>query len=96
MRVQAASTERAYACRDAGLSDVRRAQAASTTAVANAEEKSTLGADAMHATLPLKKTSFPGRGRWDATPCRRVEGPRAAVAPAAADATDWARACCAL
>ena len=40
-----------------------RVQAASTTAVANAEEKFTLGADAMHKTMPLKKASFPGRGR---------------------------------
>ena len=96
MRVQAASTERASTCHDAGLSDVRRAQAVSTTAVANAEEASTLGADAMHATMPLKKASFPGRGRWDATPCGRDEGEGAAVAPAAVDATDWARACCAL
>ena len=95
-RVQAASTERTSACRDAGLSDERRAQAVSTTAVANAEEKSTLDADAMHTTMPLKKASFPGRGRWGATPCGRGEGKGAAVAPAAADATDWARACCTL
>ena len=84
------------ACRDAGLSNGKRAQAVSTTAVANAEEKSTLGADAMHATMPLKKASFPGRGRWDATPCGRDEAKGAAVAPAAADSTDWARACGAL
>ena len=76
------------ACRDASLSDERRAQAVSTTAVANAEEKSTLGADAMHATMPLKKASFPDRGRWDATPCGRDKGERAAVAPTEADATD--------
>ena len=92
MRVQAASTERTSACRDVGLSDERRAQAVSTTAVANAE-KSALGADAMHTTMPLKKASFPGRGRWDASPCGRDEGEGAAVAPAAADATDRARAC---
>ena len=60
----------------------------STTAVANAQEKSTLGADAMHATTPLKKASFPGRGRWDATLCGRDEGKGATVAPAADDATD--------
>ena len=97
MRAQAASTERASTCHDAGLADVKRAQAVSTTtAVANAEENSTLGADAMHATMPLKKASFPGRGRWDATPCGRDEGEGAAVAPVAADATDWARACFAL
>ena len=59
-------------------------------------EKSTLGADAMHATIPANKASFPGRGRWDATPCGRDEGEGAAVAPAAADTTDWAKACCAL
>ena len=88
MRVQAASTERTSAYRDTGLSDARRAQAVSTTAVANAEEKSTLGADAMHATMPLKKASFLGRGRWDATPCGRDEGEGSAVAPIAADATD--------
>ena len=40
MRVQAVSTERASAYRDAGPSDVRRAEAVSTTAVANAGEKS--------------------------------------------------------
>ena len=75
MRVQAASTERASTCHDAGLSDVRKAEAVSTTAVANAGENSrTLGADAMHATLPLKKAASPGCGRWDATPCGRVEG----------------------
>ena len=95
MRVQATSTGRGSACRDAGLSDVRRAQAVSTAAVANAVKKSTLGADAMHVTLPLKKASFPGRRRWSATSCGRVEGEGAAVALAAADATDWARACCA-
>ena len=50
----------------------------------------------MHATMPLKKASFPGRGRWDATPCGGDQGKGAAVAPAAAAATDWARACCAL
>ena len=91
MRVQAASTERASAHRDAGLFDVRRAQAVSATAVTNAE-KSTLGADAMHATLPLEKASFPRHGRWDATPCGRDEGEGAAVASAAAGATDWAKA----
>ena len=83
MRVQAAYTKRASACRDAGLSDERRAQAVSATAVANAEEKSTLCADAIHVTLPLKKM-FPGRGRWDATPCGRDEGEGVAVAPTAA------------
>ena len=95
-RVQGASTGRTSACHDAGFSDEKRAQAVSTTAVANADEKSTLGADAMHATMPLNKASFPGRGRWDATSCGRDEGEGAAVAPAAADATDWAMACCAL
>ena len=95
-RAQAASTESTSACRDAGLSDERRAQAISTTAVANDDEKCTLGADAMHATMLLKKSSFPGRGRWDATPCGRDEGEGAAVAPAAADATDSVRACCTL
>ena len=76
------------ACRDAGLSDGRRAQDVFTTAVANAEDKPTLGADAMRATMPLQKASLPGRGRWDATPCGRDEGKGAAVAPAAVDATD--------
>ena len=96
MRVQAASTERASTCRDAGLSVVRRTEAVSTTAIASAVENTTLGADAMHAMLFLKKASSPGRGRWDATPCERVEGEGAAEVPATADATDWARACCAL
>ena len=61
-----------------------RVEAVSTTAVANAEEKSksTLGVDATIATLLLKNVSSPGRGRWDATPCGRVEGKGTAVAPA--------------
>ena len=84
------------ACRDAGLPDVRRAEAVSTTTVFNVGDNSTLSADAVQATLPLKKTSFMGRGRWDATPCGGDEGEGAMVAPAATDATDWARACCAL
>ena len=96
MRRQAAFTERASTCHDAGLSDVRRGEAVSTPAVANAGENSTLGADHMHATMLLKKAAPPGRGRWDATPCGRVECEGAAVAPAAADAADWARACCVL
>ena len=50
----------------------------------------------MNATLPLKKAPFPSRDRWDATPCGRDERKGAAVAPAEADVTDWARACCAL
>ena len=96
MRVQAASTTRASTCHETGLSDVRRAEAVSTTTVANAGDNSTLGADAMHATLPLKKAASPGRGRWDAISCRRVECEWTAVAPVAADATEWARTCCAL
>ena len=96
MRVQAASTERATACRDPCLANVKKVEAVSIMAVANAGDNSTLGADAMNATLPLKKTSSPGRGRLEATPCGRGEGKRAAVAPAAADATDWVRAWCAL
>ena len=63
MRVQAASTERASTCHDASLSDVRRAEAVFTTAVANAGDNSTLGAGAMHATLPLKQAASRGRGR---------------------------------
>ena len=50
----------------------------------------------MHATMPLNNASFPDRDRWDATRCGRNEGEGAAVALAAADATDRARACCAL
>ena len=73
MRAQAASTERASACSNACSSDVRRAEAVLTTAVANSKENSTLGSDAMHSTLPLKKASIPGRGRWDITLCGRVE-----------------------
>ena len=64
--------------------------------VANAGENSALGAEAMHATLPLKKAASPGRGRWDTTPCGRIEGEGAAVVLAAADATNWVRVCCAL
>ena len=62
MRVQADSTERTSAYYDAGFSDARRAQAIYTTAVANAE-KSTLGDDATHATMSLKKAWFHGRDR---------------------------------
>ena len=50
----------------------------------------------MHTMLSLKTGASPGRGRWDATPCGRVEGEGAVIAPAAADATDWARGCWAL
>ena len=95
MQAQAASTSRASACRDAGLSGVRRAEAVHTTTVANTEENSTLGADAMHATLPLKKASSPGRGRQDATPCVCVEYEGVAAAPAAHGETDCARVLCA-
>ena len=49
----------------------------------------------MHATLPLKKASFPVRGRWDATACVCVEDEGASVAHAAADANDCAEVCCA-
>ena len=63
MRVQAASTERASTCHDAGLSDVKLANAVFTTAVANAGENSTLRADAIHATPLLKKVASPGCGR---------------------------------
>ena len=96
MRVQAASTERASTCHDTGLSNVRRAEAVSNITVANAGKNSTLGADAMHATLHLKKAAFLDHDHCDATPCGHVGGEWAAVAPAAADATDWARTCCAL
>ena len=71
---------------------MRRADVVSTTVVANARENSTLGEDTMHATLPVKSMSSPGCCHPDATPCGRVEGEGTAVAPAAADATDWARA----
>ena len=87
---------RASMCRDPGISDVRRAEAVSTIAVANAGEDSTVGADAMYPMLLLKKASSPGRGRCDAAPCGRVKGEGGAVAPAAADANDWAGACCAI
>ena len=79
----------ASTCRDAGLfNNIRRAKVVSTTTVANAEEKSTLGAGAMHATLRSKKASSLGCDRWDATPCGRVQGDGAAVAPAPGAATD--------
>ena len=41
------------------------------------------------------RAESPGRGRWDATPCGRVEDEGAAVALATADETDWASTCCA-
>ena len=59
MRAQAVSTERASTCHDAGLSDVRKAEAVSTTAVPNAGENSTLGADAMR-DAALNKGGVPG------------------------------------
>ena len=71
MRVQAASTEMGSTCRDAGLSNVRRAEAVCTTAVANAGENSTVGAGAIHATVPLKMAASPGRGRWGSSSCSR-------------------------
>ena len=52
MQVQATSAEHASARRDAGLSDVRRAQDVFTTVVANAGENSILGESDIHATLP--------------------------------------------
>ena len=50
----------------------------------------------MHVMLSLKKVSSPGRGGWDATLCKCVEDEKAALAPATADATERARAWCAL
>ena len=88
MRTQAASTYRASACSNACHSDGSRADAVFTTAIINSRENSTLGSNNMHPMLPLKKSSSPGRGRWDATPCGRVEDEEAAVAPSAADATE--------
>ena len=83
-------------CHDAGLSEVRKAEPVPTTAVANVKENSTLGADAMHAMLPFKTAASLGRSRLDAAPFGRGKGEGGAVAPAAGDATDCARACCAL
>ena len=65
----------------------RRTDGVFTTAVANYEENSTLGSDAMHSMLLLKKASSPGRGRWDGTPYVRVEDEGGALAPGAANAT---------
>ena len=86
MWAQASSTKRVSAGRNAILSAVRSAEAVSTNAVANAGENSTLGADAMHAMLPIKQASSPGRGRWDATPCERDQGNWAVVARTAVEA----------
>ena len=72
MRAQAASTERASACCDVGLSGVSRVEAVSTTAFANSKENSTLGSDTMFSTLPSEQKS-PARGRWDATSCGCVD-----------------------
>ena len=83
MRAQAASTERASAYRNACPSDVRRAEAVFTTAVANSEENSTLASDAMHWTPPLKR-----RRPRDVVAGMRVEDEGAAVAPAHADPTE--------
>ena len=49
----------------------------------------------MHAVLPLKTVSFPGRDRWDAATCGHVKGEGPAIAPATSDATSWARPWCA-
>ena len=87
MRAHAASLKGASACSNACYSDERRTDGVFTTAVANSEENSTLGSDAMHSMLLLKKASSPGRGRWDGTPCVRVEDEGGALAPGAADAT---------
>ena len=57
---QALSTEIAPAsCSDAFLTDARRAEAGSTTAAASSEEIPTLGSEAVHATLPVRKASSP-------------------------------------
>ena len=50
----------------------------------------------MTSTLPSIKALSPGRDPWEATLSGRAGGEGGAVAPAAADATDWARAWCAL
>ena len=50
----------------------------------------------MHAVLPLRKVSFPGRDRWDAATCGHVKGEGPAIAPSTADATSLARPWCAL
>ena len=88
MWAQAASTKRVYVGRNAILSAVRSTEAVFTTAASNAGENSTLGADLMHAMLPMKKASSSGRGRWDATPCGRDQGNGAAEAHTAVDATN--------
>ena len=67
MQAQVLSTWSASApCIDSFLTDARRAEAVSTTAAANSEEISTLGSEAMHATLPLRKTLPPGQFGDDA------------------------------
>ena len=66
-------------CSDAFLTDVRRAEAVSTTAAENSEENSTLGQEVMHATLPLRKPSSPGLLLREPTPCWRVKSEGAAV-----------------
>ena len=68
MRTQTGSTEKASTYRDAGLSGMRRAEGVCITTVANAGANYILGADAMHATLPLKRASSQGRGPSEATP----------------------------
>ena len=76
------------------MTDARRAEAVATTFVSNSVEKSTLGEEAINATLPFKKASSPGRFDRDATPCWRVEGDRGAVDPDTA-APMYTRAWCA-
>ena len=93
MRPQAASTKQFSGCSDTFISDWRRAKAILSTTFANSAENSTLcGVVAIHPTLPFTEASSPGREWWKATPGGRLEGEGAAIAPAAVDALNRARA----
>ena len=66
--------------------------AAATTASDRSAENSTLGVVAMYSTLPIIKTSPPGRESLEATPSGRAGGEGATVTPAAVDVAERAMA----
>ena len=58
--------------KDERLTDVRRAEAFSTTAVRSSAENPSRAAEAMYETLPSKKASSPSRSDREWTCCTRV------------------------
>ena len=92
LRAQAAPTERSSARINDSLSHERRAVAVVTPACANSVVISPLGVDAINSTLPSIKAASSGRDTSEVTPSGRAGGERGAVALAAADTAERARA----